>query len=918
LLGLALLLGSFGRAQAQTQTQTKAPVATATIEGLVVDARNALPVSGATVVLSQGDATPTTAVTDANGRYTIGAIAPGVYTITIGARGYAPSESDGIALVGGSTSALNAALTATTAGVSSALHVIGTVSSSSKTLAAATTISQSIDMQTLTATGQIRVVDQLSTLPAINYSTSSSVADDVNINLRGLGVGETAALLDGHPIGPLGAGISGSNGGFDWSLGPAFGLSKLDVTYGSGAQGLYGSDTIGGAVNMLTINPTPQLQGSFQQQLGGFGISSTGVTATGTYGKLGFALAAGRLGEYGDFYPGEIAQTARPNNVAPNSVSPNGACSGQNTPTTDVSACNLAVNTYNVSQDTLQTMGLAKLTYAISPVTNVKVTAYNAVQWSDSTGNGDNDFLPYDVRLGQIQSGSPTCTAAGGVPGYLVTTNPIPANPTQACYTAQQYAAATSGPDGGGAGRDRGVQLRDYSLLASTQAGPNTFTFSAFADNYTRWKNSAEAGGEDAAGIYLGSPTYALFYRTDGFVASDELLLGRNDLSFGYSTWWQYQQGIEDDYSCSCEEIPSSRFGENSFFVRDNYSFSNRLAAFVNGWVKYSSVSNKSTFDPRATLQYRPTSNDVVQLTYGRSDGAPSPQLKLAGAAEASNPGASLTSVSCSLGFNSVTTAGNPALQSEGANDLEIGIGHRFSRDSDIQVNGYVTAVQNQLFNGLEPLTQYGVGNVQFAPGTLQTYLNRLQQECPGDNITMADLPQYLAVSTTYNAAHALARGIEITGRQHLTRPLYIDYGYYIESSIQSGLSDALLATNPNVLNGSQVMGVPLHTATISVDYAPGPWEFRVDNYYTEFNNGLDRSSYWHSNAFVSRSLGKGTLLTLGGTNVFNQAVQVWGYLGKGTVFPQNTPSIASGAVGASEEFGLAPAQVTFTLQQKI
>jgi hypothetical protein len=901
---------SYGNAMAQPET--------ATIGGLVVDGKTALPISGASVVLTQGGATSAKTATGSDGRYSIAGITPGIYTITIAARGYAPSASNDVAIVGGSTAELNAALTAATT-TDRALPVIGRVSSSANTLSAATTISQSIDMQELAATGQVRLVDQLSTLPAVNYSTSSSVGDDVNINLRGFGVGETAVLLDGHPVGPLGAGVGGSNGAFDWSLGPAFGLSKVDVTYGSGAQGLYGSDTIGGAVNFLTLNPTPEIHGSFQQQIGGFGILSTGLTTTGTVGKLGFAAAIGRLGEYGDFSPGSIAQSARPDNVASNSVNPNGACSGLNTPTTDVSACNLSVNTYAVSQDTLQSMAFGKFSYAISPVTNLKLTAYNGVQWSDSTGNGDNDFLPYPVRLGEVQSGTSNCTTASGAPGYLVTVNPIPSTPTQGCYSAQQYAAATSGPDGGGSGRDRGAQLRDYSILGTTQAGPNNITLSFFADNYSRWKNSSEAGGIGPGGVLLGSPTYAYFYRTSGLLASDELLFGRNDLSVGFSTWRQYQQGLENDYSCVCDTIPTDDFGENSFFVRDDYSFSNHLTAFLNGWVKHSSVSNSTTFDPRATIQYRPTSDDVVQVTYGHSDGAPSPQLKLSGAAEAADPGASLTSVSCSLGSNAVTSAGNPLLQSETANDVEFGIGHRIGRDSNIQLNAYVTAVQNQLFSGLEPLLQYGSNKVQFAPGALATYLNRLQDECPGANITAADLPQYLAVSTEFNAAHALARGLELTGRQHFTRPFYIDYGYYIESSVQSGLTNQLLIGNPNVVNGAQVMGIPLHTGTIAVDFAPGPWEFRLENYYTEFNNGLDRPSYWHSNAFVSRSFGKDTLLTLGGTNVFNNAVQVWGYLGYGTVFPQNRPSLlADGNVGPSEEFGLAPAQLTLTLQQKI
>jgi outer membrane receptor protein involved in Fe transport len=895
LLCAALLFSTQGSAFAQA--------ATATITGLVVDQKGSLPVGGATIEVRQDSTSVASATTDASGRYSITGIAPGLYNISVSANGYDVSESNGVVVASGTTS-VNAGLSrsATSVGQSAVIGRVG----NSNALTAATTISQSISAADLTRTGQIRVVDQLASLPATNVSTSSSVGDDVSLNLRGFGPDETAALLDGHPVGPLGVG----SGGFNFSLGPAFGLSQVDVTYGSGAQGLFGSDTIGGAVNFVTIDPTAKPQFTFQQQIGGFGILSTGITATGTLGNLGYAFAGGRLGEYGDFYPGMIAQSARPDNVQPNSVNPNGACAGS---ANDVSACNLAVNTYEVSQNTQQTVGLAKLTYALSPATHLNTEAYDAVQWSDSTGNGDNDFLPFSTRLGQVQSGATNCVTGSGVAGYTVTTDPI-AGTTQ-CDTAQQFAAATSGPDGGGAGRQRSTTLRDYSASVTTTAGIHNLTFSGFADNYTYWKDSGLAGGTDANGNLLGTPTFADYYNTLGFLASDEFIVGNHDIAYGFTTWHQLQDGVEDDASGINPEIPTGYFGEWSYFVRDTYTITKQLSFFLNAWLKHSSVTGQTTFDPRATLQLRPTRNDVVQFTYGRSDGAPSPQLKLQGSAIASDPGASLTSVSCT-GFNDVTSAGNPNLQAESANDFEVGIGHRFNGDSNIQLNGYVTAVGNQLFGASQPLLQYGIGNVTFAPGALQTYLTRLQSQCPGQNITMASLPQYLSVSTTFNASQALARGLEFTGRQRLNKIVYIDYGYYVESSTQDGISDEILASNPTVVNGAQIPGIPLHQATISLDVAPGRWEFRIDNYYTSTNNGLNRPAYWRSNAFISRSIGKGTLITLGGTNLFNQAVQDYGYIGLGTA-PITNP-VSGVAPVPSEEFGLAPAQLTLTLQQKL
>ncbi|HEY0797980.1 MAG TPA: TonB-dependent receptor [Candidatus Baltobacteraceae bacterium] len=884
----------------------RADATTATIGGLVIDQRNALPVPNASITVSHAGAVVATGTTTSDGHFRLTGLAPGVYDLTFRARGYDVVANDSLAVTSGDVTSVDIALPESATTAPSTLTTIGRVTASASQLLAATTISQTISVSDLTRTGQIRVADEFSTLPGVNFSTSSSVGDDASISLRGLGPDETAMLLDGHPVGPLGVG----SGGFNFSLGTPLGLSSVDVTYGSGAQGLYGNDTIGGAVNFMTISPTQKPQATFQQQFGGFGISSTGVTATGTFNRLGYALAVGRLGESGDFSPSPVAQSARPNNVVSGSVNPPDTCDSASN---DVSACNLALNTYPVSQNTEQSLELGKLSYALGHSTKLEATAYDAVQWSDSTGNGDNDYLPYNVRLGQVLKGTSDCTTPGGTASYTVTTDPVAG--TTACDTAQQFAGATYGPDGGGAGRDRSTRMGDYHLRLTTQAGINSITLDGYANNYVYWKNSSLAGGVDASGDLLGTPTFANYYNTGGFLASDELQLGQHDVAFGFDMWHQLQTGNENDAS-GLTVNPPAFFGEWSAFVRDSYDVGDRYSAFINAWLKHSSVSLKTTFDPRATLQFHPSSADVFQVTYGRSDGAPSPSLLQTGIPVASDPGASLTSVDCN-GYNDVTGAGNPSLLSESSNDYEFGYGHRFKgEDSNIQLTAYVTNVTDQLFGASEPLLQYGANNVNFAPGALQTYINRLDSQC-GVTLNNQTVLGYLSVSTTYNAASALARGIELSGREHLNRLAYIDYSYDIESSANVGIDSNILQNNATVINGAQLSGIPLHQASVSLDLAQHGTEFRIDNYFMSENNPFNRPAYWHSNAFLSHAFAGGrTLVTLGGTNIFNNAVQDYGYLGLGTVPAVN--QFATGPASASEEFGLAPAQLTLTLQEHI
>lgn len=634
-------------------------------------------------------------------------------------------------------------------------------------------------------------------------------------------------------------------------------------------------------------------------------------------------------GTHGDFAPQSIFQSARPSNVSSASAYPNGACNNANG--NDVSLCNQAASTYGVSQDTIVRSALAKFRYSLSPVTNLTGTVYSGIQWADSTGNGDNDFLPYNSRLAQINStpGGPNCTTGGGTAGYTVVTDPI-AN-TTACSTPQQWAAASYGPDGGGANRQRGAQMKDYHLLFATAWGANHITVDGFINNYSYWKDSNLSGGVDASGNELGQPDFTNYYNTHGLLIADDLTFGSNDIGFGYYSQNQLQTGIKTKHVAPDLILPqpSAFLNEGSAFIRDTQVFTPQLSLFTNGWLKHSSVTGNTTFDPRISAVLRPDSADVFRLTYGRSDGAPAPSLKLVGQTEISNPGASLTSVSCS-GLNEAGSGGNPNLLAESANDIEAGYGHRFKGDSNIQVTGYVTNVTNQLIAAQQPLLSYGIGNVFFDQNALQTYAARLITACglsPAAGSNLALVYPYLSVATTYNLAHALARGIELSGRQRVSKIVSFDYGYSIESSQQFGLPDDFLQNNPTNVNGGQILGLPLHQATISLDVAPKNWEFRIDNYYVDGNNPLDRPAYWHSNAFISHAFGKDnrTVLTLGGTNIFNNAVQVYGYLGQG-VFARENPFFSDSSALAefvngnfsAEEFGIAPATLTLTLSQRI
>jgi len=181
-------------------------------------------------------------------------------------------------------------------------HVTVLAQSSLQTSA---TINESVPASRLQTEDYMRAGDALISLPGVTTQTSSSLGDDMSISIRGFDSSETATLLDGHPIGPIGA----FGGGFDYQVSPFFGLRDIETVFGSGATTIYGASTIAGAVDMQTINPTQQQHLLVEQGFGSDGKLLTGLQATGTDQKLGYALSHAVEGTDGLFPSSTIEQS---------------------------------------------------------------------------------------------------------------------------------------------------------------------------------------------------------------------------------------------------------------------------------------------------------------------------------------------------------------------------------------------------------------------------------------------------------------------------------------------------------------------------------------------------------------------------------------------------------------------------------
>lgn len=142
--------------------------------------------------------------------------------------------------------------------------------------------------------------EQIAESGALNLIDVLSEAEDVNAlepvngrigvaKLRGLDSSLTLVLIDGYRL------QSGFQGYSDLREIPAGMIERIEIVRGSGSA-LYGSDAVGGVINIITRKPTKDLRGGLsvsggESRAGEAGTVETDGWVSGSAGKLGFAVA---------------------------------------------------------------------------------------------------------------------------------------------------------------------------------------------------------------------------------------------------------------------------------------------------------------------------------------------------------------------------------------------------------------------------------------------------------------------------------------------------------------------------------------------------------------------------------------------------------------------------------------------------
>jgi len=857
------------------------------IIGRVIDADGGLPIPGVTVEALSGTTAVAKTTTKADGGFEL-PLPSGTYSLTVRVTGYQTTRVPALHVGSGERVSYQMALRRS----NEALTEVGRVAVASRSsFQTSSTINESVPPSIINQQNYMRAGDVLSYIPGLTGFTGSSQGDDLAISVRGFDSTETATLLDGHPIGPIGA----HGTGYDYQVSPFWGLESLDVIYGSGATGVYGATTIAGAVNFSSLNPTTSPHFVAMQGIGENGKLITGLQATGTIDRFGYALASGVSGTYGNFAPQYIEQTALLG--------------------TDLTAANRAANTYVVTGNYNLRNNLAKLVYNFDPKTQLSLTGYFANSWDDKSGNGDNDFnpLPYSLYTTETALASNPVTTVTLPNGKQVScTNTVAvlsdAPAGYSCLPAAQYAAAVAGPSGGGPGPWQAINNQDYHGRLTHTFGVNQVTADYYEDYYGLNYNRSEAGG----GFHTD------FFRTYGFLIGDEIASPKNDLGFGYNREVQQHTGdvfpYVDTFGNTTNVIaPIGQYNlpNSNYYVRDAYAPNGKLTFFANLWLNSLQQTTTSTsFDPRLAVVYRPTNNDVLRIAGGRANSAPDPIL-LYGPPSFNTTPQNINPVCGAGNLNAIGNVSNPLLYPETADDLELSYNHRFLGQNVIGVDIYETYEHNALFDGDLPLS--ALGQTQVPQSLINQYLARIAAACH-NTPTAADL----AVTTTYNAANARYQGFTLSGVFYPTRHFIINADYNVQSGAYLGVPDSILQSNPSLVNGGQIVGIPLQKAGLTLEWLNRGLDIAMDNNYVSVNNPFARPGYAFANFTIADTIAT-TTLNIGINNAFNSHYQQFGYFGLGVLPPQNQFSTNANAFEAGTEvFGLPPRQVYFSITERI
>lgn len=254
-----------GAAQAQTA---------ATISGYIKDPQGAN-VPGATVRLYGRERSfSLVTVTDSSGAYSFKNLAPGEYLVEAEASGFALAPAQAVAVERGRATTHD--VTLELSGLRSA--VVITASDTPQTVDEVSKALTVVADQEIDERNELAIPEALRIVPGLRIQQLGGPGSLTSIKTRGLPSEDTAVLIDGIRFRDAAAPQGDASGYLEDLI--VTDVSRVEVLRGSGSS-LYGSNAVGGVVNIVTNEGGGPIHGSVLGEGGGLGLFRTRAQLAG-------------------------------------------------------------------------------------------------------------------------------------------------------------------------------------------------------------------------------------------------------------------------------------------------------------------------------------------------------------------------------------------------------------------------------------------------------------------------------------------------------------------------------------------------------------------------------------------------------------------------------------------------------------
>ena len=225
-------------------------------------------------------------LTDSNGSCSFKRLAPGEYLIKAEAPGFAPAAAQSLRVERGAATALEISLPL--AGVNE--EVVITAQGTAQPVDEVSKAITVVDQKEIDDRDESTIADALRTVPGLRVQQLGGPGSFTSIKTRGLRNEDTAVLIDGLRFRDAAA-ITGDASGFLEDL-IVTDVSQVEVLRGSGSS-LYGTNAIGGVINLVTDEGGGPFHGSLLGEGGGLGMFRGRAQFAGGTRNNGIVYSAG-------------------------------------------------------------------------------------------------------------------------------------------------------------------------------------------------------------------------------------------------------------------------------------------------------------------------------------------------------------------------------------------------------------------------------------------------------------------------------------------------------------------------------------------------------------------------------------------------------------------------------------------------